>query len=175
MTRIVLTGAESSAKSTLATYLGGELRLPVALEYARHYLEKNGPDYDYRTVHRIAREHLAHQARQVPPEAPTGIFDTDLLNFTIWCEVAYGRCEPWLAQQAAAESHHRYLLCRPDIPWHPDPLREYPEGREWLFGKHLEAILATGRDYEIVEGNGPERRAAALAAAHRLISRATTT
>lgn len=172
MIRIVLTGAESSGKSTLAIFLGRELGLPVALEYARAHLEREGPGYDYQTVHKIARGHLAHQAREVPPDAPLGIFDTDLLNFQIWCELAYGRCEPWLAKQAAAETRHRYLLCRPDIPWQPDPLREYPEGREWLFEKHLAAVRSSGRDYELVEGRGPRRRANALAAARKLISRA---
>lgn len=45
--RIVLTGAESSGKSSLTRHLGEKFKLPYALEYARVYLEKHGPDYDY--------------------------------------------------------------------------------------------------------------------------------
>lgn len=175
MTRLVLTGAESSAKSTLTKFLGRALNLPIAPEYARLYLEQNGPHYDYASVHQIARQHLAYQTQCVPPNTPLAIFDTDLLNLKIWCEVAYGQVEPWLLDAASAEADHRYLLCRPDIPWQPDPLREFPdiERREWLFAKHLAAIQATGRDYEIVDGFGAERKTNALAAAQQLIFRST--
>ena len=97
-------------------------------------------------------------------ESAWGIYDTDLLNFVIWCEVAFGDCEPWLREAAAAEQHHVYLICRPDLPWQYDPLREYPEGREELFEKHLAAVKATGREYHIISGHGAEREEQALRA-----------
>jgi nicotinamide riboside kinase len=169
--RIVLTGAESSGKSTLAAWLGNKLGVPYALEYARSYLEKHGPRYDYDTVHTIARGHLDYQRQQVPEVAPLGVYDTDLINFKIWCDVAYGRCQPWLEEALQAEQHHCYLLCYPDIPWEPDPLREYPEGRMMLYEKHLEAVQATGRKFAVVRGIGAEREHAAWTAVRCLLNR----
>ena len=169
MKRIVITGAESSGKTTLARFLAREFSWPCALEYARLYLEKNGAHYDYDIVHEIARGHLLYQAEQVPEGAACGIYDTDLLNFTIWCDVAYGGCEPWLREAAAAEHHHVYLICQPDLPWEPDPLREYPEGLQELYEMHLAAVKATGRDYRIICGHGSEREEMAKRAVQSLL------
>jgi nicotinamide riboside kinase len=168
MRRIVLTGPESSGKTTLTRALGDRFHLPCAFEYARLYLEKHGPRYDYEIVHDIARCHLLHQAQQVPASCDLGFFDTDLLNFLVWCEVAFGRCEPWLREAAAAESDHVYLICQPDLPWEYDALREYPEGREALFEKHLAAVQATGRAYRIISGSGPDRLERAIQAVTEL-------
>ena len=157
MRRIVLTGPESSGKTTLTLALAERFRLPYALEYARLYLEKNGPQYDCELVHEIARGHLRYQQEQVPEETPLALYDTDLQNFFIWCEVAFSHCEPWLQEAAAAEQDHVYLICQSDLPWEFDPLREHREGREALFEKHLAAVRATGRDYQVISGHGAER------------------
>jgi NadR type nicotinamide-nucleotide adenylyltransferase len=169
--RIVLTGAESSGKSTLTVALAEHLQVPFALEYARLYLEKNGPRYDYASVHTIAREHLVYQKNQVPCDSPIALYDTDLINFKIWCEVAFGSCEPWLTQAIQAEPHHAYLLCYPDLPWQNDPLREYPspESRLWLFEKHQAFVQATGRPYAVIKGSGQAREQAALQAVQQLL------
>lgn len=157
MKRIVLTGPESSGKTTLTRALARRFDLPYALEYARIHLEKHGPSYDCDLVHEIARGHLAYQQEQVPATTALALYDTDLQNFLVWCEVAFSRCEPWLREAAAAERHHVYLICEPDLPWEYDPLREAPEGREELFEKHLAAVQATGRDYQVISGHGPVR------------------
>jgi nicotinamide riboside kinase len=62
-----------------------------------------------------------------------------------------------LQEAAAAEQDHVYLICQPDLPWEFDPLREHREGREELFEKHLTAVRATGRDYQVISGHGAER------------------
>ena len=171
MLRIVITGAESSGKSTLTKFLAAHFQVPFAMEYARIYMEENGAEYDAPIVHKMARLHLAYQLQQVPKIEPIGIFDTDLINFKIWCDVAFGGSEAWLREAAAAENHHVYLLCRPDIPWEADPLREYPNGREKLFEKHLAEVIASGRDYEIIEGVGEQREKNAIAATLNLLQR----
>ena len=166
MKRIVITGAESSGKTTLARYLAEAFGWPLALEYARLYLEQHGAHYDYHIVHAIAREHLQYQSTQVPAESEWGIYDTDLLNFTIWCDVAFGGCEPWLREAAAEEHHHVYLICQPDLPWEADPLREYPEGRQEIYEMHLAAVKATGRKYRIISGEEKVREEMAKLAVH---------
>lgn len=167
--RIVLTGAESSAKSTLTRQLGERLGLPYALEFARFYLEKHGPDYDYEQLRAMARLHCEYQRVQVLPAAPLGIFDTDLINYKIWAEVVFGKCPGEIAERIRQESGHIYLLCAPDLPWEPDPLRENPNDREWLFELHRKEIELLGRPYEIIRGTGEERLACAEAALKRLL------
>lgn len=167
--RIVLTGAESSAKSTLTRQLGERLHLPFALEFARFYLEEHGPEYDYDLLRKIARLHREYQREQIPPSAPVGIFDTDLINYKIWAEEVFGQCPPEIIEAIEQESSHVYLLCAPDLPWEPDPLRENPTDRDRLFELHRAEIERLGRPYEIVRGTGDERIACAEAALRKLI------
>lgn len=169
--RLVLTGPESTGKSALTEWLAGELGLPYAPEYARYYLEKHGPAYDYELLLDLARGHLRFQRRHVPPEAPLGLLDTDLINYKIWCEVVYGNCHEEILAEMQAETGHCYLLCSPDIPWEQDPLRENPDDRPMLFDRHRREIEALGRPFEVVTGLGEARRQCALTAAGRLLSR----
>lgn len=167
--RIVLTGAESSAKSTLTRELGERLGLPCALEFARSYLEERGPEYDYEQLREMARLHRDYQREQVPPDAPLGIFDTDLINYKIWAEEVFGQCPPEIAKGIKEETDHLYLLCAPDLPWEPDSLRENPNDRDRLFELHRAEIERLGRRYEIVRGIGNERLKNAEAAMKRLL------
>jgi len=168
--RIVLTGPESTAKSTLTSHLAKEFNLPSAKEYARIHLENNGPHYDYPSLLELSRSHKAFQQANVPETAPSGFFDTDLINYKIWCEVVYGKCHPEIIQAMVSEAHHVYLLCYPDIQWEPDPLREHPNDRLMLFERHLTEIKRLGRPYSIIRGCGEERNRAAKDAASKWLS-----
>ncbi len=162
--RIVLTGPESTGKSVLTVHLAERFGVPYALEYARKYLEEHGPEYSYEQLLPMSRGHLEFQQSFVPPQTPLGILDTDLINYKIWCEVAYGKCQPEIIAAMEAETTHSYLLCYPDIAWEPDPLREHPTSRMMLFDRHLAEIERLGRRYEVIRGEGPARAAAAEAA-----------
>lgn len=168
--RLVLTGPESTGKSALTTWLAGALGVPFADEYARIHLERHGPSYDYPMLLELSRLHLAHQNACISATTPLGILDTDLLNYQVWCEVVYGTCHAEIVAAIEQESHHRYLLCYPDLPWEPDPLREHPDAREMLFDRHWDAIAQRGRPYRIIRGTGVERETAALSAARELLA-----
>lgn len=168
--RIVITGAESSGKSTLAEQLGEVLQVPVAKEYARIYLEQYGPEYDLEQLIHLSQWHQQYQQTQVPPASPLGIFDTDLINYKIWAEVVFGGCPAVISDALETEVSHRYLLCKPDLPWQSDPLRTHPHDREMLYQCHLNEIRRLKRPYEIVEGIGEQRLVNAEAAVKRLLA-----
>ena len=168
--RIIITGAESSGKSTLAEHLGRQFNLPYALEYSRCYLEKNGPDYDLDLLIRLSELHLEYQQTEVDPAVPIGIFDTDMINFKIWAEEVFGHCPDQVFDRIEKESSHVYLLCKPDLPWEPDPLRENPDDREMLYQRHLGEIKRLNRPYLIVEGVGTQRLANAETALRYLLT-----
>ncbi|MDX2479899.1 MAG: ATP-binding protein [Desulfuromusa sp.] len=171
MIRIVITGAESSGKSSLTKHLGAVFKLPYALEYARYYLEENGPEYDLEQLSKMSRLHLNYQQEKVPISATCGIFDTDLINYKIWAEEVFGCCPAEVSTGIERESSHIYLLCKPDLPWEPDPLRENPCDHQRLYQRHLEEIIQHKRPYELVEGCGRERMTNAEAALCRLLER----
>lgn len=168
--RIVLTGAESSGKSTLTRQLGERFKIPYALEFARVYLEEHGPEYDLDLLTTMRSLHCEYQSGQVPPNAPLGMFDTDLINYKIWAEEVFGYCPQEILDGIERESSHVYLLCAPDLPWEPDPLRENPHDRARLFELHRKEIERLGRRYEIIRGTGDKRLACAETALHKLLN-----
>lgn len=166
--RVVLAGPESSGKSSLVSHLAARFRVPFALEYARFYLEKHGPAYDLPLLLNLSRSHRAYQRRRVPIASPVGLFDTDLINYKIWCEVVYGVCPPEILKPLEKESNHVYLLCAPDLRWESDPLRESEHERPLLFERHRLEIERRQRPYFVIEGQGPARIACAEAAYRKL-------
>ncbi len=169
--RIVITGAESSGKSSLTQHLGEVFRLPYALEYARYYLEENGPGYDLEKLKKMSHLHLNYQQERVPISTPYGIFDTDLINYKIWAEEVFGCCPAEVSAGIEQESSHVYLLCKPDLPWEPDLLRENPNDCQRLFLRHRDEIIRLKRPYKEVEGLGQERMTNAEAALCRFLER----
>lgn len=166
--RLVLTGPESSGKSSLAARLANHFSCPWAPEYARIFLEQQGPNCSFERLQALADQHLQWQRQHVPTDCPFGILDTDLINYKIWCEVQYGKCHPSILRQLHQEAHHVYLLVAPDLPWVADPLRKHPHLRHRLFELHREEIESRGRDFRIITGTGEERVRRGISAAREL-------
>ena len=155
--RVAITGPESTGKSTLAGRLAKYFDTVWVPEYAREYLEKNGPQYALQDVENIARGQLERENAAAGKAKGVLFCDTDLLVVKIWCEVVFGSCPAWIEQQFLNHRYDVYLLCAPDIAWEPDPLRENPDDREELFGLYEKALKTNGMPYRIVRGKGNVR------------------
>lgn len=159
MKRIVVTGPESSGKTTLCRALATAWDVPWVSEYAREYLQELSRLYRQDDLVRIAQEQWRRQQAAMG-EGPFLFCDTGLLVLLIWSEVKYGQVDPWITQTLRAQPADLYLLCRPDIPWEPDPLRENPDDREDLFVLYQQKLHTLGLSYRIITGALPEQRLA---------------
>ena len=147
MTKIIVTGPESSGKTTICKRLSNYYNIPFAEEYSRIYLNSLQRDYTQEDLLEIAKGQLkSNQENQ--------ICDTDLITIKIWSEYKYGNCNNWILEQIEKQKTENrfYLLCNPDIPWEADPLRENPTNREELFEIYKEEIEELGHNYSIIEG-----------------------
>ena len=163
--KISVTGPESSGKTTLARALAQRLNTLWVPEYARLYLQSKGPQYSYEDYLKIAEgqmrwEQLMEQRlQQSPPKAsakrPPLITDTGALVLKIWGELRFGRYPAYLDQ--ALQEYDLFLLCAPDIPFEPDPLREHPHLREKLFEHYLQHLKTLGKPFQIMRGGVEER------------------
>lgn len=157
--KVVVTGPESTGKTELSEALALKLNARWIPEFARTYVEKLDRSYQYTDLEVIAR----HQIRQEIEEAernPNGIifFDTWLIITKVWFEVVYGKYPGWLEEHIACSKIDLFLVCRPDLPWIPDPVRENGgEMRERLFERYCKEIEGYGFNFEIVEGFGEDR------------------
>ena len=167
--KIVLTGPESSGKSILASELASHFKTQWAPEYARIFLETHGSDYTYPSLLQMAKAHKEHQAPFIGAASKLIFLDTDLINYKVWCNVVYHKTHQWIIDNINKEKDHSYLITYPDIEWAPDPLRENPNDRTFLFEQHLEEISNLKRPYRIVKGLGKQRLKNAIALAEELL------
>ena len=147
MLKIIITGPESSGKTTLCKALSKHFNLPFSKEYAREYLDKLDRDY-------IKDDLLSIAQGQLESELSSQLLDTDLITIKIWSEYKYGKCDKWILDQIEKEKKEKrfYLLCSPDIPWQADKQRENPNDRVELFEIYKKELEVLRHDYFIVEG-----------------------
>ena len=155
MLRIGIIGPESSGKSTLARQLADALGAFYVDEYAREYVEKLDRDYTYNDVVAIAKKQIEQLDADYP--SPIVLFDTELIITKVWFEHKYGTCPEFVDDYLSEHPLDFYLLCAPDLPFEPDPVRENPHIREELFARYLELVKQSAVPYSIITGTGEQR------------------
>ena len=147
MLKIIVTGPESSGKTTLCKALSKHFNLPFSKEYAREYLDSLNRDCNQADLLKIAKG-------QLEVENKIQLLDTDLITLKIWSEYKYGSCDNWILTQIKKQKseNRKYLLCKPDIPWEADPQRENQNNRGELFEIYKKEIDSLRHDYFIVGG-----------------------
>jgi NadR type nicotinamide-nucleotide adenylyltransferase len=157
--KVGIIGPESTGKSTLATYLAHHYDGVLVPEYAREYMEKReqNTDYTYEDVKNIALFQV-EQLRELSTERiPRGyrtnvaFFDTELIITKVWFEHKFGSCPDFLIKALHDYPMDVYLLCYPDMEWVPDPVRENPDIREYLFDWYEKEIQALDIPYYIIK------------------------
>lgn len=164
MRRIAIVGPESSGKTTLAGMLVRHLGAAHVDEAARDYLSSLGRPYVEVDLLRIAHAQAAAEDAMASASPHLLLCDTDLITIRIWSEEKYGRCHPWILGQSEKRHYDLWLLCRPDIPWAPDPLRENPNDRDRLFDVYEGLLRRLAKPFRIIEGSAQERLRGALEA-----------
>ena len=160
--KIVITGPESTGKSTLAKNLAQRFGVKHTLEQARMYLNGLDRPYEFEDLERIGALQLETEDHWSDGTHPLLFCDTDLITIKIWSEFKYGKVSERLLEWINSREYDLYLLCRPDVPWIPDPLRENPHNRDLLFDLHVEELNRLGKVFEIIEGNWDQRTANAI-------------
>jgi NadR type nicotinamide-nucleotide adenylyltransferase len=173
--KIVLIGPESTGKSTLSASLAAHFSTIWCREYAREYLLEHGTDYTFNDLLTIARGQLILEDstaallklkhESTPHEQPSVLFiDTDMYVMKVWCEIVFGQCHTEILDQILDRCYDGYLLCKPDLPWVKDELREYPdqETRTTLFHVYRDILVNQQVPWFEVQGDDPERTASAI-------------
>lgn len=126
-------------------------------EYAREFLEANGPEYREEDILTIARNQLEKE-KELERSADQLLFcDTEFLVLKIWSMVKYGRCNTWILDQIEKNPYDLYLLCDIDLPWEYDPLREHPNRRQELLDLYLSELRAYRMPFALIRGKGRSR------------------
>ncbi len=168
---MVILGPESTGKSTLCRMLAEHFKTLWCPEYAREYLELHGTAYQFEDLLKIAKgqqvlesgflEQLMKEKSGDKREKSNSLLfvDTDQYVMKVWCEYVFGDCHTWILRQIASSSGALYLLCKPDLPWVADHLREYPDEkpRQELYHMYRDLLIHQTVPWLEISGNYEER------------------
>ena len=156
--KVGIIGPESTGKSTLASYLAHRYGGVLVPEYAREYMEKRAcaSAYTYEDVVNIAQQQVQQLQNCIHGGITEGyrsnvvFFDTELIITKVWFLHKFGKCPEFVEKALHDYPMDVYLLCYPDMEWEPDPVRENPDIREYLFDWYEREIQALGIPYYII-------------------------
>jgi NadR type nicotinamide-nucleotide adenylyltransferase len=189
--RIVIIGPESTGKSTLCEQLAAHYHTDWVPEFAREYLTTHGTAYRYEDLLTIAKGQIALEDRMADqlltshgpaPRQPVQsgqttrdkllFIDTDLYVMKVWSEFVFGKCDAWILEQILVRQYDGYLLCRTDLPWMADELREYPDPvtREKLFHIYKDCLINQNTPWSEIGGQAGQRLEEAIRAVDKLIA-----
>ncbi len=191
--RLVLVGAESTGKTTLAEALVDRLRARGGVwrdtewvpEFGREATERmlaralaadpsatmeslvwQTPDFTW-----IAREQREREEAAARRGGPVLVCDTDAFATGVWHERYMGSRSPETEAEGPAAPFHLYLLTDPDdVPFVQDGLRDGESLRHWMTDVFVERLTAAGHRWQWLRGAREERIARALDAVDSLLA-----
>jgi NadR type nicotinamide-nucleotide adenylyltransferase len=166
VTRVIVTGSESTGKTTLAHDLASHFNALWVHEQSREYAEQAKRSLNAEDVSPIASAQIAAEDAALTEARRRGdnwlFFDTDLISTVVYARHYYGACPAWIEAEAFARRGDLYLLAEIDIPWTPDGVRDRPNEREQLDQAFREALVQFKVSSCHVRGLGEHRLASAL-------------
>lgn len=156
--KITIIGPESTGKTTLTQQLATHFNVPYVQEYARLYLEEKAtPGYEFSDLEAIAKQQVALTEVELAKNPKILFCDTDLVTLHIWALDKFHKPIPFVEAQLESQKANLYLLCKPDIAWQPDPLREDATRREELFDWNAWVLESINAHYHTIKGEGHGR------------------
>ncbi|MGQ0640198.1 MAG: AAA family ATPase [Gemmatimonadaceae bacterium] len=161
LTRIVVTGSESTGKSLLAQQLAEHYDVPWIPEFARDYAEQKG-ELTAADVDPIGRGQVAREDATLRDAHGLVILDTDLVSTQVYGQQYYGFVPGWIAQAAKERVGDLYLVCDIDMPWVADGVRDAQNQRRQMHSAFITQLTQLGAEYRVVSGAGAQRLSSAL-------------
>jgi len=158
--KIVVIGPESTGKSTLCEQLAENFKTEWVPEFARNYLLEIRRPYTYEDLLYIAQGQLEQEDHICASiKTPLVFIDTDMYVMKVWCEYVFKKCHQFILDQIVKRKYDFYLLCKTDLPWIADELREYPdlESRERLYHMYKDLMINQSTPWIEIAGDYEQR------------------
>jgi nicotinamide riboside kinase len=157
--RLVLLGAESSGKTTLATALAEALGTAWVPEYGRILHEQKNGALDYEDLLYIGRRQLELEDEAAPQARGWLVCDTNAATTALYSYYYFHRCDPALRALArvCGARYARTFVCMPTVPFEQDGWRGPETLRQFQHGAILMQLEALGIPYTLLDGSVAER------------------
>ena len=163
--RVVVTGSESTGKTTLTKALAEHFDCPYSLEAARGYVEERGRALTVDDISPIATRQIELEETAIHQARGLVIHDTDLLSTLIYAQHYYGVSPEWIRKMATERVADLYLLCDIDLPWMPDGLQRDSGSTEQRLDIHhqfIDLLENSGQPWSLIQKSGQTRFEQAL-------------
>jgi HTH-type transcriptional regulator, transcriptional repressor of NAD biosynthesis genes len=178
--RVVLIGAESSGKTTLAQALAAHYMTDWVAEYGREHWEmKIAGQADPAALPGWTPDEFAHiaatqQARENLAARTANrvlICDTNAFATGTWFERYSGARHAGVDAIGALDRVDLYLLAAPDVPFVQDGVRDGELIRDWMHQRFQECLSAQAAPVTLISGAYPTRLPQAIATIDALLAK----
>jgi NadR type nicotinamide-nucleotide adenylyltransferase len=167
--RIVLTGPESTGKTTLAQKLAKHFNTAWVPEYGREHFVNVSGKLTIDDISHIAAMQLQREDEAALKANKLLLCDTDLIVTQVWSEVYFNECPKWIMDVNHHRKYDLHLLMDIDIPWEDDGTREFPHLRKQHFDMLKHELDKRYLPYVVISGGFEERLQEAIGVVKRLI------
>jgi HTH-type transcriptional regulator, transcriptional repressor of NAD biosynthesis genes len=160
--RVVIVGAESTGKTTLAEMLAKRFDTNWVPEYGReHWAKKVAglsmndvlPGWTVEEFRHIAETQQAREAAAVRETNRALICDTNAFATGTWFERYMGKRDAQVDAIGARDKVDLYLLCAPDVAFVQDGFRDGEQIRDWMHTRFREQLAACDTPYIEIRGD----------------------
>jgi NadR type nicotinamide-nucleotide adenylyltransferase len=164
--RVVLIGAESTGKTTLAQQLAERFNTRWVPEYGREHWENKihalsgddpSPSWSHEEFVQIATEQQARENLLARAANRVLICDTNAFATGTWHERYYGDRDPRVDAIGAADKVDLYLVTAPDVPFVQDGFRDGESIRHWMHSRFIDQLTSKGWNWRLIDGSYHDR------------------
>jgi len=156
--KIAIVGPESTGKSTMSQLLAKHYKVSWVPEYARYYCENLIAPYTLQDEINMYYGQVAlEDAILVTTENDFIICDTTFVTVKIWSDEMLGETPQLVLDALPKRPYDLYLLMDIDLPWQDDPLRDFPNQREYFMEVWHKELKALNANYKVISGLGDLR------------------
>ncbi len=151
--KIAIVGPESTGKSTLSKQLADYYQTVWVPEYARYYCAALKTLCTLQDEENIFFGQLALEAAmETVAKNNILICDTTFITVKIWSDYQLGKTPQVVLDTLKTHPYHFYLLMDIDLPWEPDPLRDFENLSEHFMQVWHQELQALNANYNVVGG-----------------------
>lgn len=141
MYRVVITGAESTGKTTLAEQLAAHFEAPCSREFVRDFVDSRDKPIGTEDLNPIMKGQIEYEHEACKKFPRLVLHDTNLLSNAIYAEHYFKVRPRELDAALSATKYDLYLFCQNEIPWQEDGTqRDSPEARDQIHQAFEEAL-----------------------------------
>jgi NadR type nicotinamide-nucleotide adenylyltransferase len=164
--KIVLYGAESTGKTSLARQLAKHYQSSWSEEYLRSYVAKKlrkesikeGENIvAYSELEQIAKGQIQNEERATKLANKLVFLDTNILMSQIYAEYYFEKSPDYLQKLANSRQYDLYLFLENDILWEADIQRDGPEVRNKLSLIFKNELSLRNLNFVSITGLGEQR------------------